>query len=155
MDSQLHALLRASGNGLAFRDCLEYLSKLIAEEDGNNGRRCLIRTKPVVIPGRCHRHPQQILILIDSLEHRDKEEEELCIILRAIARLKDIRALIGAERPVVMLSRTIHPCKWLLMKQTCKSMALSNLLHDLHRELISSLSRSCMYSETRVRSAPK
>ncbi len=110
--------------------------KLIAQKHGNDGRRRFIRTKAVIVAGRCNRDTQQILIFVHSLDDRTKEQQELRVFVWRIAGLKQVYPCVGAERPVVVLAAPVHAFKWLFVQQADEAMLFCKLLHDFHRDLV-------------------
>ncbi len=89
----------------------------------------------VVARGR-DREPEQILIVVDRLNDRAQEEEELRVFVRRFARRHEIDARVGRNRPVVVLAGTVDARERLFMKEAHKSVARRDLLHDFHHELV-------------------
>ena len=100
---------------LAIDDLLDDLGKLVAQEDGHNRRRSLIGAQTMVVTGRGNGGTQELLIVIDGLDHRGEEDDELQVVERGVARIEQVLGL-GAKRPVVVLARTIDALKGLLVQ---------------------------------------
>ena len=79
---------------------------------------------------------QKVLIIVHCLDDCRKEQQELCVLGRSLARREKILALIGGYGPVIVLARTVHSCKGLFVEETHKIVAESYLLHHFHSELI-------------------
>ena len=69
MHPDLHDLLVLLAVRRAGFDRLEDSGEVVAEEHGHDGRRRLIRTEPVIVARARHRHPQQILVFVHSLDN--------------------------------------------------------------------------------------
>ena len=136
INAQLHNLLFSSCiRGIAV-DCLQNRIQLIAQENGNDSRRCLVSTQTVVVARSGNRDSQQILIIIHGLDDRTEEKEELGILIGGVARRKQVLSAVGGYGPVIVLAASVHPCKRLLMQETNQTVLCSNLLHDLHGQLV-------------------
>ncbi len=85
-------------------------------------------------PGVRDRRAQQRLVLVDRLDHRRAEEQELQVLLRRVARLEQVQAGVGAHRPVVVLARPVHARERLLVQQAHEAIAARGVLQDLHRQ---------------------
>ena len=79
---------------------------------------------------------QQILILVHGLDHRRQEQQELRVLHRRRARIEQVFAPVGGNRPVVVLARSVHALERLFMQQADQPVAVGDLLHHLHRELV-------------------
>ena len=87
-------------------------------------------------PGVGDRGAQQLLVLVDRLEHRRAEEQELQVLVRGVARLEQVVAGVGAHRPVVVLAGAVDAGERLLVQQADEPVAARHVLHHLHRELL-------------------
>ena len=120
---------------LAIDDLLDDLGKLVAQEDGHNRRRSLIGAQTMIVAGRGNGGTQELLIVIDGLDHRGEEDDELQVVERGVARIEQVLGL-GAKRPVVVLARTIDALKGLLVQQADQVVAGGDELHLLHHDQI-------------------
>ena len=77
-------------------------------------------TQTVVIARACCRQAQQILILVDCLDDSGQEQQELCVGGRGVARLEQVLAALGRDRPVIVLTRTVDALKRLFVQQADK-----------------------------------
>ena len=120
---------------LAIDDLLDNLGKLVTQEDGHNRRRSLVGAQTMVIAGRGNRGTQELLIVIDGLDHRGEEDDELQVVERGVTRIEQILGL-GAERPVVVLARTVDALERLLVQQADQVVAGGDELHLLHHDQV-------------------
>ena len=75
-------------------------------------------------------------MLIDRGQYAGKYQKELNVLMRGLARIHQIDAIIRYERPVVVLTGTIDTGERFLMKQALETMPWCGLLHDLHHQLV-------------------
>ena len=75
-------------------------------------------------------------MFINSLHNCTKYKKELEVFMWCLTRIKHVNSIISCDRPVVMLTRTVNTCKWLLMEKANKTMSVSNLLHNFHHKLV-------------------
>ena len=54
-------------------DRRQYLVKLLSEEDRDYRGGSLLRAEAVVVRRRCHGYAEQVLIIVDRFDHRDKK----------------------------------------------------------------------------------
>ena len=90
----------------------------------------------MVVTRRRHAQPQQILIIVDRLDNRYQEQQELRILIRRLARTQQVYPGVGGKGPVVVLAAAVDPCKGLLVQQADQAVPARHLLHDLHGQLI-------------------
>ena len=130
-------LLRIRGGEiLAVLDRLEDLLELVADVDGNDGWRCFICAQAVIIARGCDGYTHQICILIHCTDDTHKEEQELNVLTRRLARIEQVLTLGGDHGPVVVLTGAVDALERLLMQEACIIMLVGDLLHHLHRELV-------------------
>ena len=72
------------------------------------------------------------MMLMDGSENRCIERQELKILGRSLARRQKINSRISHDRPVAMLSGTVHTVERLLVENDLKMMFLSHFLHYDH-----------------------
>ena len=89
----------------------------------------------MIVAGRGDGSAQELLIVIDGLDHRGEEDDELQVVERGVARIEQVLGL-GAKRPVVVLARTIDALERLLVQQADQVMAGSDKLHLLHHDQV-------------------
>ncbi len=70
----------------AFFNILQNLGELVAQEDGNNGRRRFVGAQAVVIGIRSHGGPQNVGVFINGADGGDEEDQKLDIVMRCFAR---------------------------------------------------------------------
>ena len=110
--------------------------QLIADEHGDDSRRRLVRAQTVIVACGCNRDAEQILILVNSLDNSGQEQDELGVLARVLARLKQVLAPIGGNGPVVVLAGAVYALERLLMQQAGEAMLLRDGTHDLHGQLV-------------------
>ena len=86
--------LDAVGGSSGTDQLCQYILQLLSQEYGNNGRRCLISSQTVVISHIFCRFPKQVCMYIDSLQDTGQYHQELNILMRCLARLQKINAII-------------------------------------------------------------
>ena len=133
--AQVEHAARGMDGSLAIDDLLDDLGKLVAQEDGHNRRRSLIGAQTMIVAGRGNGGTQELLIIIDGLDHRGEEDDELQVVERGVARIEQILGL-GAKRPVVVLARTVDALKGLLVQQADQVVTGGDELHLLHHDQI-------------------
>ena len=122
------------GCDFAGLDRAEHLLELGAQEDRDDRRRRLVGSEAVVLPGARDRRAQQRLVLVDGLDDRRAEEQELQVLRRGVAGVEQVQAGVGAHRPVVVLARAVDAGERLLVQQADQPVAAGGVLHDLHRQ---------------------
>ena len=128
-------LFLAVVGGVLF-DGLQNLAQVAAQEHGHDGGGRFVGTQPVVIARGGYGDPQQILIFVHGLDDRAQEQQELGIFVGSLAGLQKIYAGVRGNGPVVMLAATVDAVKGLLVKQAHQPVALSDLAHHLHGQLV-------------------
>ncbi len=61
--------------------------------------------------------PQQIRVTVHRLHNAGQHQQELDVLVGSLARIQQIDAVVGGQRPVVVLSGTVDAGKRLLVKQ--------------------------------------
>ena len=134
--AHLEGLLFAADEFLLVGDGLQNGVKLVADVDGHDGRRGLVRAEAVVVAGPGDRHAQKILIVVDGLQHRAQKQQKLRVLPRRVARLEKILAGIRRERPVVVLAGAVHAGEGLFVQKALHAVLAGDAAHQLHRELV-------------------
>ena len=134
--AQAEERLRGGLADLAALDRAEDLLELGAQEDRDDRRRGLVGAQAMILPGRGDRCPQQPLVLVDGLDDRRAEEQELQVLVRGVAGLEQVLAVVGAHRPVVVLARAVDAGERLLVQEADEPVAAGHVLHDLHGQLL-------------------
>ncbi len=73
---------------------------------------------------------------VDRLDDRCAEEQELQVLVRGVPGVEQVRARVGAHRPVVVLARAVDARERLLVQQAHQAVAACDVLHHLHRQLL-------------------
>jgi hypothetical protein len=123
----LHRLLR-----VARLELVEDVGQHVAEEDRHDRRRSLVGAEAMVIGRARDRAAQQLRMHIHRADHRAEEGEELHVRVRVVARVEQVHARVGRQRPVVVLARAVDAREGLLMHQAREAMALGGLLEHAH-----------------------
>jgi hypothetical protein len=129
------ALLLGAGRS-TLGDLVEHVGELVAEEDRDDRRRRLVGAEAVVLPDVRDRRPQQSLMLVDGLDDRRTEEQEVDVVGRRVARIEQVRPAVGAHRPVVVLARAVDARERLLVQQADQAVLARDLGQHLHRQLL-------------------
>ena len=79
---------------------------------------------------------QKLLILVNALDEGRKQQQKLRVLTRGLARGQQVLAGVGGQRPVDVLARAVHARKGLFVQQANQTVAVCDLLHDLHLELV-------------------
>ena len=83
-----------------------------------------------------NRDAQQILILVNRLDNRGQKQQELTVFCRGLARVEQVLAGVGRDRPVIVLARSVDSRERLFMQQADKAVTIGNLAHELHGQLV-------------------
>ena len=110
--------------------------KLGAEEDGDDGRGRFLRAETVIVAREGDGAAQQLLIFVHALDERGEHQQEHGVLARRLAGGEEVLARVGGKRPVDVLARAVHARKGLFVQQAHKVVALGNLFHRLHDELV-------------------
>ena len=121
---------------LAVDDSLYHLAEVIAEVNGHDSGRSLVSAESVVVARGSYGSPEQILVLVDSLNDRREEKLEGNVVLGVFSGAEQVLAEVCAERPVVVLARAVDAGEGLLVEQADKAVLFGGFLHDLHCQLV-------------------
>ena len=75
---------------------------------------------------------EQVAVAGDGHEHGGQEDEELGVLVRAVAGPEQVVAQVVRERPVDVLARAVDPGERLLVEQELEAVAVGHPLHGLH-----------------------
>ena len=64
------------------------------------------------------------------------ESDEAQVVLRSLPRAHQADACVGTQRPVVVLTRSVHSFEWLFMQQDTETMLAADLTHQGHDEQV-------------------
>ena len=87
----------------------------------------------MVVAGRGNGSTQELLVVIDGLDHRGEEDDELQVVERGIARIEQVLGL-GTDRPVVVLAGAVDAVEGLLVQQADQVVTGGDELHLLHHD---------------------
>ena len=132
----LHLLLACPVEEFPFFHRVQDPCKVLAQEDGDDGRRRLIRAETVVVSGCRDGDSQEIRVLVHRRDDRDQEGQEAEVLARMFAGIHQVHAGVGLDGPVVVLSGTVDPLEGLLVKEACEAVTVRHLLHHLHGQLV-------------------
>ena len=117
-------------------DGLQHLRQLVAQEQAHHRRRGFVRAQAMVVARRGHGDAQQVLIVVHSLDHRAQEQQELGVFKGRGARVQQVHAVAGGDGPVVVLAGAVDPTEGLFVQQAHHAVAVGDLLHQLHGQLV-------------------
>jgi hypothetical protein len=86
----------------------------------------------VIFIGGRHDGAEHIRVLVHGANQRGAEDQELHVLVRSIARLKQVTLRAVAERPVQVLARTVDAGERLLVQQALHAVLLGHLLERQH-----------------------
>ena len=89
----------------------------------------------MVVARAARAEAQQPGVTVHRPGHRGREDQELRVGVRVVARLEQVLAVVGRHRPVVVLARPVDAREGLLVQQTHEAVPLGYLpqhLHDQH-----------------------
>ena len=133
--AKIHVCLIGTLVFFAVDDRIDHGTKIVAKEDGDDGRRSLVCTKAVIIARRGNRAAKQALIFVDCLNDGAQEHQEAKVAHRGLARIEQVQ-LVGGNGPVVMLARAVDPFEGLLMEQTDQTVMACNGFHQFHGDQV-------------------
>ena len=136
VDADVHFQLFPGGVGVVVLDGVQHGFQLVTQEHGDDGGRRFVAAQAVVVARAGDGDAQQILMQIDRFDDRHQEQQELGVLGGRLPRLQQVQARVGAQGPVVVLARAVHPSEGLFMQQTGKPMLCRHPLHDFHGELV-------------------
>ena len=90
----------------------------------------------MIVAGGGDADAEHVLIIVHRLQHGAEEQQELGVLIRRLARLEQVHAGVGADRPVVVLAAAVYAGEGFFMQQAYHAVLSGNLLHQLHGELI-------------------
>ena len=129
------ALLLGCGRSAGL-DLLEDIGELVAEVDRNDGRRRFVRAETVVVARGGDAGAEQRTEFVDCTDDRSREDEELRVLVRRVARIEQV-ALGGiAQRPVDVFARAVDAGEGLLVQQAGEAVLVGGLFEDRHDELL-------------------
>ena len=118
----------------ALFELIHHVLKLVAEENGDDGRRRLVGAEAMVVGRTAHRDAQQFRIAGHRPQNGHAEDEELSVVVRRIAGIEQVLAGVGGHRPVVVLARTVDAGERLLVQETRQTVLVGGAAQDLHRQ---------------------
>ena len=90
----------------------------------------------MVVARSGHAQAQQVLILIDGLDDRHQEQQELRVLIGRFTGGQQVDAGVGGHGPVVVLTAPVDAREGFFMEQADQAVLSGHLLHDLHGELV-------------------
>ena len=108
VNADAQRLVLGGGVVVLGNDGVDDALKLRAEEDGDDGRRSLLRAQTVVIACKGNRAAQQLLIFVHALDEGGEHQQEERVLAGGLAGGEEVLARVGRERPVDVLARAVH-----------------------------------------------
>ena len=133
--AQIHLHLGGAGVRRIGCDGVNDGFQLLAHEDGDDGRGCLVGAQTVIVAGGGDGGAQQVCVLIDCLDDSGQEDQELQVLHGSVAGVQQV-LVGGAHRPVVVLAAAVHALKRLLVLQADQTVLGCDLLHQLHGQQV-------------------
>ena len=133
-DIQLHLFLLSKIH-VVF-DGVKNRGQFVAKEDRHDGRRSFVTAQTVVVAGAGGGDPHQVRIIVHSLNNCHQKYQKLDVLRRGAAGVQKVHAVVGDQRPVVVLAAAVDAFKRFFVEQTDQVVFLGNLFHDLHGELV-------------------
>ena len=130
-DLQLRASARGPGGSRL--DGLHHGVQLVAEEDGEDGGRRLVRAEAMVVAGAGGGRAQEVGVQVDRADDGQQHGEEDRVLLRVRARLQQVAPAVG-DGPVAVLAAAVDAGERLLVQQALHAVALGRAAQDLHDE---------------------
>ena len=122
--------LRTADDGL--HDGIQF----VTQEDGEDCGRCFGSAQTVIVAGKCHRSPQEVLILVHALDKGRQEQQELGVLAGSLAGLEEVLACVGVQGPVIVLAGAVDTGEGLFIQKAHQIVLFCDLFHDLHGELV-------------------
>ena len=120
----------------AFLQFIEHAGHLRTDENGNDGRWRFVGTEAVFVARRTDGSPHQIGIIVYGFHHIHKKSQEAQVFLGAAARPQQVHARVRAQRPVVVLARSVDARKWFFVEQHLEIVPLRHFLHHVHHQQV-------------------
>ncbi len=105
----------------------------VAQEDGDDRGRRLVRAEAVVVTGGGDGCPQQVGVVVDRGDEEREEDQELQVVLGVVARLEEVLVVSG-DGPVVVLAGAVDILERLLVLEAGKAVVGREELELLHGE---------------------
>ena len=64
-----------------------------------------------------HRETQEVLVVVDRLDHGAEEEQELGVFVRGLSGGEEVYARVGSDGPVVVLATAVDAVEGLFVQQ--------------------------------------
>ena len=110
--------------------------QLLAQEDGDNGRRRLRRAETVVIARYRRGLPEKTGMLVHRFQDASQHQKKLDILVGCLSRIHHIDAVIRGQRPVIVLAGTVDSREGLLCQKAGEALVGRGPLHGLHHHLV-------------------
>ena len=130
----LHEAALLGGLGRSLLQLIDDVLELIAEEDRDDGRRCLVGAEAMIVVRAADGDTEQLGILGDGANYGHAEDEELGVVVRRVAGVEQVFAGVGRHRPVVVLTRAVDAGERLLVEQAGQAVLVGGAADDFHRQ---------------------
>ena len=134
-DAQVHGRLFGARILVASDERVHDGAQLVAEEDGHDGRRRLVRAKTVVVARRGDGHAQELLAVIDRRDDAREDHEEAQVLHGALAWVEEVLSVRG-QGPVVVLAGAVDALERLFVQQAHQAVMAGQKAHLLHGEQV-------------------
>ena len=114
----------------------QYFGYLCTEEAGDNCGRRFVRSQTVGVGRTRDAGFQQSVVAVNSHEDIHDKSDETEVVFRRLARCHQQDAGVGTQRPVVVLTRTVHTLERFFMQQDTETMFAAYLAHQSHDQQV-------------------
>ena len=135
LDAQVHVGVLGARVLLAVDQRLDHVPQLVAQEDGDDGRRRLVGAQAVVVARTGHRRAQDVLVVVHGLDRGREKHQEAQVAHGGFARVEQVHP-VGGNRPVVVLAAAVDALEGLLVLQADQSVVACDGLHQLHHQQV-------------------
>ena len=138
---QAHALSFFPGNfdgriGGHLQKFAEHLGHRLPQESRHDGRRSFVGAQAMRVGGTGNGSLQQGIVLLDGSQYIHEEGDELEIPPGILARCQQLDTGVRSQRPVVVLSGTVHPLEGFFVQKHHKIVLARNFGHQVHHKLV-------------------
>ena len=90
----------------------------------------------MIVAGKCHRSPQEVLILVHALDKGRQEQQELGILAGSLAGLEEVLACVGVQGPVIVLAGAVDAGKGLFIQKASAIFFMTSMVSWLWSQAV-------------------
>ena len=117
-NAQIHDFLFGFGDGFAGFDGFKRRGQLIAQKDGDDGRRGFAAAETVIVAGAGDGAAQELGIAVNRFDDGGQKGQKLQIGRGILTGIQEVFAGVGGDGPVVVLAGAVDALKGLFVEQT-------------------------------------